>query len=86
MQVRGENIRKSAVDWIKKAPSFGEEEPLIIQEVNDGDHRYIVKINGKTHKIKSHKEKTRNPEILELVNKEIEYLNSTNSDYVDLVT
>ena len=86
MQVRGENIKKSAIEWIKRAPSFGDEEPLIIQEVDNDEYRYVVKINGRTYNIKNRKEKTRNPEILEYVNKYINELNSTNSDYVDLVS
>lgn len=85
-QVRGENIKKSVDEWIKRAPSSGEEEPLIIKEVNDDEYRYVVIIGGRAHRIKSFKEKTRNPEIIKLVQDNIERLNMSNSDYVNKVT
>ena len=86
-QVRGENIRKSADEWIKKAPSSGEEAPLIIREVNADDYRYVVIIGGHAYKItESFKEKTRNPQIIKIVQDNIERLNMSNSDYVNKVT
>lgn len=86
MQIKGENIQKTAIDWIKRAPSSGEEEPLIIKEINDDNGRYVVILNGRVHHIKSSKEKTRNPEIIELVNDNIEKLNLNHSDYVSKIS
>ena len=86
MQIKGENIRKTAEDWIKRAPSSGEEEPLIIKEVNDENGRYVVILNGRVYRPSSSKEKTRNPEILQLVNDNIEKLNINHSDYVSKIS
>lgn len=85
LQVKGDNIKKSAEEWIKSAPSSGDEEPLIIKEVNDENGRYVVILNGRVHHINNSKEKTRNPEILELVTNSIEKLNANHSDYVSKV-
>lgn len=85
LQVKHDNINKSARDWIRRAPSQGDEQPLVITEVNDGSHRYIVKIDGKLHYISDYTEKNNNKEILKLVEDYIDFLNEDAPNYVNRI-
>ena len=75
LQVEGDNINKSVADWIKRAPAFGEEEPITIRELNDGEHSYAVTIEGKVHLISDFSNKEDNKEIKKLVKDHIKSLN-----------
>lgn len=85
LQVKADNINKSVQDWIKRAPSQGDEHPLVITEINDGEHRYSVKIDGKVHLISDYTEKSNNKEIIKLVTDYIEYLNEDSPNYVNKI-
>ena len=85
LQVRYENIEKSVDDWIKRAPQQGDEHPLLITEINDGQHRYSVKIDGEIHLINDYSEKSRNKEIKALVQDYITMLNEDTPNYVNKI-
>ena len=85
LQVGYENIEKSVDDWIKRAPQQGDEHPLLITEINDGQHRYSVKIDGKIHLINDYSEKSRNKEIKSLVKDYITMLNEDSPNYVNKI-
>ena len=85
LQVRYENIEKSVDDWIKRAPQQGDEHPLLITEINDGQHRYSVKIDGEVHLINDYSEKSRNKEIKALVKDYITKLNEDTPNYVNKI-
>ena len=85
LQVGYENIEKSVDDWIKRAPQQGDEHPLLITEINDGQHRYSVKIDGQIHLINDYSEKTRNKEIKDLVKDYITMLNEDSPNYVNKI-
>ena len=85
LQMGYENIEKSVNDWIKRAPQQGDEHPLLITEINDGQHRYSVKIDGKIHLINDYTEKTRNKEIKKLVTDYITMLNEDTPNYVNKI-
>ena len=63
LQIGNEGIMKSVNDWIKRAPAFGSEQPVTIREINDGQHRYVVTIEGKSHLISDFNNKEDNKEI-----------------------
>lgn len=85
LQVGYENIEKSVDDWIKRAPQQGDEHPLLITEINDGQHRYSVKIDGEIHLINDYSEKSRNKEIKALVKDYITMLNEDTPNYVNKI-
>ena len=76
LEVQKDGIKKSAIEYIKRAPSQGDY-PLLITEINDGTHRYVVNIEGEKVFIEDYTEKSKNKKIIELVEK---YLNRLN-DY-----
>ena len=73
LNLRVDGIGKSAEEWIQYAPSVDPEgtEPLVITQVNEIDHAYEVKINGKVTNITSNKPRKYNKEILKLVRKHV---------------
>lgn len=75
LYIEKEGIKKSALELIKQAPSYGDE-PLLIKEINDGEHRYVVEIEGKLTYIKDYAEKKYNKEILDLVTNYLINLNN----------
>ena len=77
LQVANENIQKSVNEWIKRAPAFGEEQPVTIREINDGQHRYILTIEGTPHLISDFSDKEDNKEIKNLLEKHINNLNDS---------
>lgn len=83
LQVGNQNIEKSANDWIKRAPAFGEEQPITIREINDGEHRYAVTIEGKVHLISDFSDKEDNKEIKKLVKEHINSLNEGLPNHVN---
>lgn len=85
LQVGYENIEKSVDDWIKRAPQQGDEHPLLITEINDGQHRYSVKIDGQIHLINDYSEKSRNKEIKALVQEYVTMLNEDIPNYVNRI-
>ena len=85
LQVGYENIEKSVDDWIKRAPQQGDEHPLLITEINDGQHRYSVKIDGEVHLINDYSEKSKNKEIRVLVQDYITMLNEDTPNYVNKI-
>lgn len=85
LQVKSDNINKSVKEWIRKAPQQGDEYPLLITEINDGEHRYSVKIDGKVHLISDYSEKNNNKEIIKLVTDYIDSLNEDAPNYVNRI-
>ena len=77
LQVTNENIQKSVNEWIKRAPAFGEEQPVTIREINDGQHRYVLTIEGTPHLISDFSDKEDNKEIKNLLEKHINDLNDS---------
>lgn len=77
-QITNKGIEKSVKDWIRRAPAFGEEQPVTIREIDDGEHRYVVTINGKPHLISDFTDKENNKQILELIEK---YISNLNEDF-----
>lgn len=77
LQITNENIQKSVNEWIKRAPAFGEEQPVTIREINDGEHRYVVTIEGTPHLISDFSDKEDNKQIKELLEKHINNLNDS---------
>lgn len=69
-----EGVAKSALAWIRQAPSTGDNEPLLIKKVGDKGHGYDVIIKGKTYPIKSAKDPKYNTEILKVVQEHIDEL------------
>lgn len=84
-QIDPDMINKSAKEWIKSAPSSGDEFPLTITEINDGQHRYSVRIDGKVHLISDFTKKENNKEILKLVSDYIAILNQDAPNYVNII-
>ena len=78
LQVGNEGIMQNVYDWIKRAPAFGSEQPITIREINDGEHRYVVTIDGKPHLISDFSEKENNKEIYNLIK---EHISRLNEDY-----
>lgn len=81
MKVASERIFKSTLDWIKEAPSVSDVDSLVIKEVNEPDCRYRVILYGKTYDIKDFTEKKSNKEIISLIQKHLNQLNSELGDY-----
>lgn len=81
MKVASERIFKSTLDWIKEAPSVSETDSLVIKEVNEDDCRYRVILYGETYDIKDFTKKESNQEIIKLVQKHLNQLNSELGDY-----
>lgn len=81
MKVSSERIFKSTLDWIKTAPSVSSVDSLVIKEVNEDDCRYRVILYGKTYDIKDQTVKESNKEIIKLVQKYLNNLNSELGDY-----
>lgn len=77
LQVTNENIERSVNEWIKRAPAYGEEQPVTIREINDGEHRYIVTIEGTPHLISDYANKENNKEIKKLLEKHIKSINES---------
>lgn len=76
--VKSDVIGKSVDDWIRNAPTVGEDEPLIIRQNDLGE--WEVFINGKLHRISDPtSDKSRNKEIIQLVSKHIDELISDSS-------
>lgn len=76
LNIKETGIKKSAKWWIANAPNadLHKTYSLVIKQIGDQDHFYDVIINGKVYPIKSKIEKTKNPEILELVEKHLNEL------------
>ena len=81
MKVASERIFKSTLEWIREAPSVSDTDSLIIKEVNEDDCRYRVILYGKTYDIKDFTEKKSNQEIIKLVQKHLNQLNSELGNY-----
>lgn len=81
LQVKPDNINKTVQEWIRRAPSQGEEYPLLITEINDGEHRYSVKIGDKVHLIDDFSDKQNNKKIISLVKEYVEELNEDVPNY-----
>jgi hypothetical protein len=80
LQVGNEGIMWNINDWIRRAPAFGSEQPVTIREINDGEHRYVVTINGTPHLISDFSDKEDNKEIYKLLKEHIESLNEDYSN------
>lgn len=76
LNIKEIGIKKSAKWWIANAPNadLHKTYSLVIKQIGDQDHFYDVIINGKVYPIKSKIEKTKNPEILELVENHLDEL------------
>ena len=81
MKVASERVFKSTLDWIKEAPSVSETDSLVIKEVNEKDCRYRVILYGETYDIKDFTKKESNQEIIKLVQKHLNRLNSELGNY-----
>ena len=81
MKIASERIFKSTLDWISEAPSVSDTDSLVIKEVNEDDCRYRVILYGKIYNIKDFTEKKSNKEIISLVQKHLNQLNSELGDY-----
>ena len=81
MKIASERIFKSTLDWIKEAPSVSETDSLVIKEVNEDDCRYRVILYGRTYDIKDFTKKESNQEIIKLVQKHLNRLNSELGNY-----
>lgn len=83
--VSNDSIQRDVTEWIRRAPSYGEEQPLLISEVFDGDIAYIVTINGEKHYIREFTSKENNRAIRKLVQDYLSILNSDQQEYSNRV-
>lgn len=81
MKISSERIFKSTLEWIKQAPSYSNTDSLVIKEVNEPECRYRVILYGKTYDIKDFTKKENNQEIIKLIQKHLNRLNSELGDY-----
>ena len=80
INIKSDIVGKSVIDWINSAKTVGDSEPLIIKQLETGE--WEVFINGTKHLIENPVEKTRNKDIIELVTKHLDQLN-TNGTYIN---
>ena len=82
ISVKSDIIGKSVTEWINSAKTVGESEPLIIRQLETGE--WEVFINGTKHLITNPTNKSKNKDIIELVTKHLDKLN-TNGTYINNV-
>ena len=80
INVKSDVIGKSVIEWINSAKTVGDSEPLIIRQLETGE--WEVFINGTKHLITNPIDKSRNKDIIELVTKHLDKLN-TNGTYIN---
>ena len=82
ISIKNDVIGKSVLEWINSAKTVGESEPLIIRQIETGE--WEVFINGEKHLITNPADKSRNKDIIDLVTKHLNKLN-TNGTYINNV-
>lgn len=82
ISIKNDVIGKSVLEWINSAKTVGESEPLIIRQIETGE--WEVFINGEKHLITNPVDKSRNKDIIDLVTKHLNKLN-TNGTYINNV-